>query len=129
MDLYNDHMLAGQMTTPVNRRLEQLRGNVRAKDPKASTKTGDATPATDPYGLADLDTPLREEMKQVLRERENETPQTKRRRYHEEGVFTPDYLKTPAILEAHRQGRLEYLNRHMPTESEKKKEAEKTVSH
>lgn len=112
----------------MNRRLEQLRGNVRGREPKTSTKTSDGTPGSDPYGLADLDTPLREEMKQVLRERENETPQTKRRRYHEEGIFTPEYLKSPAILEAQRQGRQEYLNRHMPTESEKKKEAEKTVS-
>lgn len=103
--------------------MEQLRNGKGAK-------SGTRTPGTpDPYAyLAEIDTPVREEIKQVLRELENETPQTKRRRFEEEGIHTPEYATTPALLEMRRQTLEEHRNRYLPTESEKKKEMEKTVN-
>lgn len=105
----------------MNRRLEQLRGKLA----KPAPKTPDAQ---DKYEyLNEFDTPIRDSIKELLHRDENETPQTKRRRFEADGIRTPEYARTPALQEARRQAIEEVRNRHMPTESAKKREQQKTV--
>lgn len=112
--------------TPVNRRLEELRGNGSSKSSKQIAKKKSTN--VDSYDcLADIETPIRESIKQVLRDRDNETPETKRRRYEENGIRTPEYATTPFILEEKRKILEERRMRHRPTESQIKKNKEKTV--
>lgn len=109
------------VATPVNRRLEQLR---KKAPPKTTPKATD----NDRYDcLNEFDTPIRESIKELLHKDDKETPQTKRRRYEAEGIRTPEYARTPALQEARRQAIEEVRTRHMPTESAKKREQQKTV--
>lgn len=120
------------MPAAYNRRVEQLRGG-------PSTPGIPGVPAcaahliSSPINYCErnlnmMDTPTREQVKQIMEEMEKDTPQTKRRRKEEAGYVTPECLKSPYLMEQKREFLEERRMRHMPTESEIKKIKEKTVN-
>lgn len=106
-----------------NRRVEQLRGD----KPKA-TPESPLTPAGNREYLKMLDTPTRESLLQRFKELEDETPQTKRRRCEQAGIFTPEEATTPYWKEFKRQQLEERRTRHAPTQEQLDRIQNQTVS-
>lgn len=84
-----------------NRRVDELRGTNRAKPQAPLPAT--SSPGTDNEFMNGLDTPTRNSIKQMAKEYDDLTPQSKRRRCDELGIKTPEELTTPYITEQRRQ--------------------------
>lgn len=77
--------------------------------------------------MNDLDTPTRESILQRFKELDEETPQTKRRRYEEKGIKSPEEATTPYWMEYKRQQCEERRTRHAPTQEQIEKIQNRTV--
>lgn len=113
--------------TPVfqNRRIEQLRV---PSGKQVSSPDSPLIPTRNPEILDMLDTPTRESLMQRFKELEDETPQTKRRRCEESGIYTPEEATTPYWKEFKRQQLEERRTRHAPTQEQIDKIKNRTVS-
>lgn len=78
--------------------------------------------------LNELDTPLRNSIVQRFKELDEETPQTKRRRYDAAGIKTPECATTPYWMEYKRQQLEERRTRHAPTQEQIEKIKNQTVN-
>lgn len=106
-----------------NRRVEQLRGDKAKLTPESPL-----IPTGNRDFLKDLDTPTRESLLQRFKELEEETPQTKRRRCEQAGIYTPEEATTPYWREFKRQQLEERRTRHAPTQEQLEKIQNRTVS-
>lgn len=116
-------MILATPSTIQNRRVEQLRG--------VKSKTSPASPAIPVFNedvLNELDTPTRNSILQRFKELEEETPQTKRRRYEADGIKTPEEATTPYWKEFKRTQLEERRMRHAPTQEQIQKIQNRTVS-
>lgn len=77
--------------------------------------------------LNELDTPTRNSILQRFKELDEETPQTKRRRYEKAGIKTPEEATTPYWNEYKRAQLEERRTRHAPTQEQIDKIKNKTV--
>lgn len=84
-------------------------------------------PKRDPEMMKVLDTPLRNAIEQRFKELDEETPQTKRRRYDQAGIKTPECATTPYWMEYKRQQLEERRTRHAPTAEQIEKIKNQTV--
>lgn len=103
--------------------MEQLRS--------ANPKTSPSSPLIPVFNeavLLELDTPTRNSILQRFKELEEETPQTKRRRYEADGIKTPEEATTPYWMEFKRQQLEERRMRHAPTQEQIQKIQNRTVS-
>lgn len=108
-----------------NRRVEQLRGDKS----KPTTPESPLIPSGNRDYLQMLDTPTRESLLERFKELEDETPQTKRRRCEQAGIYTPEEATTPYWLEFKRQQLEERRTRHAPTQEQLDKiQKNRTVS-
>lgn len=96
-----------------NRRVEQLRA-----DKAKSTPESPLTPVGSRDYLKLLDTPTRESLLQRFKEFQEETPQSKRRRCEQAGIFTPEEATSPYWREFKRQQLEELRTRHAPTQEQ-----------
>lgn len=104
--------------------MEQLRGaKSRPQDPASPL-----IPTFNTDVLNDLDTPTRNSILQRFKEMEDETPQTKRRRYEKSGIKSPEEATTPYWREYKRQQCEERRTRHAPTQEQIEKIQNRTVS-
>lgn len=106
-----------------NRRVEQLRG-----DKPKPTSESPLIPTGNREFLKMLDTPTRESLLQRFKELEDETPQSKRRRCEQAGIYTPEEATTPYWREFKRQQLEERRTRHAPTQEQLDKIQNQTVS-
>lgn len=88
--------------------MDELRGTNKAKPQtslsgKSSPVSRISSPITDNEFMTGLDTPTRNSIKQMAKEYEDLTPQSKRRRCDELGIKTPEEVTTPYIMEQKRQ--------------------------
>lgn len=107
-----------------NRRVEQLRGDKS----KSSNSESPLIPTANREFLKQLDTPTRESLLQRFKELEEETPQSKRRRCEQAGIFSPEETTTPHWREWKRQQLEERRTRHAPTQEQLDKIQNQTVS-
>ncbi|XP_055297166.1 DNA topoisomerase 2-binding protein 1-A [Sitodiplosis mosellana] len=98
-----------------NRRVEQLRGGSK---PSNTAPDSPIIPQFNPEVLNELDTPTRNSILQRFKELDEETPQTKRRRYEQAGIKTPECATTPYWMEYKRQQLEERRTRHAPTQEQ-----------
>lgn len=108
-----------------HRRIEQL-GGAKAGGSKACPDSP-LTPARN-AALTMLDTPTRNSLLRRFKELEDETPQSKRRRFEEAGIHTPECATTPYWQEFKRQQIEEQRTRHAPTQEQIEKIQNRTVS-
>lgn len=114
--------------------MDELRGTNRAKpqtplSTKSSSLSGISSPGTDNEFMKGLDTPTRNSIKQMAKEYEDLTPQSKRRRCDELGIKTPEECTTPYIMEQRRQHYEELrMVRQREKEALEKEKESKTVS-
>lgn len=85
-------------------------------------------PQRDPEVWKLIDTPTRDEIYQRFKELEEETPETKRRRYETAGIRSPEEATTPYWKEFKRQQLEERRMRHAPTQEQIDKIKNRTVS-
>lgn len=78
--------------------------------------------------LNELDTPMRNSILQRFKEMEDETPETKRRRYEKSGIKTPEEATTPYWMEYKRQQLEERRTRFAPTQEQIDKIKKRTVN-
>lgn len=110
-----------------NRRVDELRGTNRAT--LQTPLSGISSPGTDNEFMKDLDTPTRNSIKQMAKEYDDLTPQSKRRRCTELGIKTPEELTTPYIMEQRRQYFEELrMERQKEKEAIEREKESKTVS-
>lgn len=112
--------------TVQNRRVEQLRGSKSSRI--QSDPSSPLIPTFNREVLNELDTPTRESILQRFKEMEEETPQTKRRRYEQAGIKTPECATTPYWMEYKRQQLEDRRMRHAPTQEQIDKIQNRTVS-
>lgn len=110
-----------------NRRVDELRGTTRSKP--STPLSGTSSPGTDNEFMKGLDTPTRNSIKQMAKEYDDLTPQSKRRRCDELGIKTPEEVTTPYIMEQRRQYYEELrMERQKEKEALEKEKESKTVS-
>lgn len=111
-----------------NRRVEQLRGNTKPRTPPpASPSSSSMADEEENDYMKNLDTPTRETIMKMVQDIENLTPQSKRRRYEEDGIKTPECATTPYFTEQRRQYFEELRAQRQPSEATLK-EKDKTVN-
>lgn len=108
--------------------MDELRGTNRAKP--QTPLSGTSSPNTDNEFMKGLDTPTRNSIKQMAKEYDDLTPQSKRRRCDELGVKTPEEVTTPYIMEQRRQYYEELrMERQKEKEALEREKESKTVSY
>lgn len=105
--------------------------------PSGANRRGTNSPSTPIGAVRDNDdgnlfdsfnTPDRENIQMDLNgASDTETPETKRKRWEDDERGTPEYARTPYMLEQKRKFLQERIDRYKPTESEKNKK-KSTVS-
>lgn len=108
-----------------NRRVEQLRGAPKQTN---ASQSSPLIPTFNREVLNELDTPTRNSILERFKELDEQTPQTKRRRYELAGIKTPECATTPYWLEYKRQQLEERRTRHAPTQEQIDKIKHRTVS-
>lgn len=116
--------------TPVSHRVSMLRASgANQRGTKSPNTPIGAARDNDGGNLFDsFNTPDRENIQRDLNEASGtETPETKRKRWEDDERGTPEYARTPYLLEQKRKFLQERIDRYKPTESEKNKK-KSTVS-
>lgn len=108
-----------------NRRVDQLRG---VSQPTDSSPESPIIPVFNTAVYNELDTPMRNSILQRFKEMDEETPETKRRRYEKSGIKSPEEATTPYWLEYKRQQLEERRTRFAPTQEQIDKIKKRTVS-
>lgn len=103
--------------------MEQLRGVS-----KPATPDSPIIPVFNDAVMNELDTPLRNELLQRFKEMDEETPETKRRRYEASGIKTPECATTPYWMEYKRQQLEEKRTRFAPTQEQIDQIKKRTVN-
>lgn len=118
-----------------NKRVEQLRAGSSKSNPNSnrSSPTSNNEPSSpiiptfNREVLNELDTPTRESILQRWKELDEQTPETKRRRYEAAGIKTPEIATTPYWMEYKWQQCEERRTRHAPTQEQIDKIKNRTV--